>query len=774
MQQPVQETDRADEHRLEAELDALVESIPSAVLIGDRTGIRRISRKALDLLGFDRREDLGRDIGGVLQQLALRDAATGRPLTRDNNLFARALRGESAEHEVIFRHPKTGQDRVLHSRAVPIRAGEEITGVVLVTTDVTGQRRADEMVHFLAEASLILAGSLDYQTTLTSVANLVVPKLADWCAIDVIGEDGKPEPVVVAHVDPEKVKLAHEVRELYPAPDDERSGAFRVMQSGKPELYSDITDEMLVQTARGEEHLRILRSIGMRSAVIVPLIARGRALGTISLIAAEAVRSYSQKDLPFLEELARSCALAVDNARLYQEAQHELADRRRAEQEIDRLNRDLKRRVDELQTLLDVAPVGLAVARDPEGKNITANRAFAEMLGITPNQNASKSSPEGDSLPFKVLRNGVEVPAEDLPMQFTARTGTSVRGDEYEIIRSDGRRFFLLEYASPLYDESGKIRGSLGAFVDVTGRKQAESELKVLNETLEHRVRERTAELEKANEQLKQEITERRRAERALERTNTMLVLRNRELQDFAYVASHDLQEPLRKIHSFADLVRTEYSDAVDEEGKLYLERIQSAATRMSGLIQDLLQFSRVATKGLPFQPVNLEHIIKDMLSDLEISIEESGGSITVENLPEIEADPMQMRQLFQNLIGNALKFRKPGEPPVIRIGGALEVIPGQTSGPSQRMCRLEIEDNGIGFDEKYLDRIFSPFQRLHGREDYAGTGMGLAICRRIVERHHGTLTARSKPGEGATFIIVLPEQQPEQDTDALGNLPTA
>ena len=257
------------------------------------------------------------------------------------------------------------------------------------------------------------------------------------------------------------------------------------------------------------------------------------------------------------------------------------------------------------------------------------------------------------------------------------------------------------------------------------------------------------------------DVTERKQAAQELARINTKLEQRNRELQDFAYVASHDLQEPLRKIRAFANLMHEDYNANVDETGKYYLDRMQDAAARMSGLITDLLAYSRVTTKVRPFGRVDLNAVLADVLSDLEMQIHETGGRITVNNLPTLDADPTQMHQLLQNFIANALKFHQPGVAPLVEVAGRLEREPVRDNAPPQTVCRLEVSDNGIGFDEKYLDRIFTRFQRLHGRGSYAGTGMGLAICRRIVERHHGSISAHSVPGEGACFVVLLPIRQP-------------
>jgi signal transduction histidine kinase len=280
---------------------------------------------------------------------------------------------------------------------------------------------------------------------------------------------------------------------------------------------------------------------------------------------------------------------------------------------------------------------------------------------------------------------------------------------------------------------------------DLQRRRQAEMALLAARDELEVRVRERTAELATANEHLRRSALE-------LERSN-------RELQDFAFVASHDLQEPLRKIQAFGDRLRGKHGEALGPEGIDYLERMQRAAHRMHVLINDLLTFSRVASKGQPFVTTDLGQIAREVLSDLEVRMEQTGGRVEVGGLPTVDADPLQMRQILQNLIGNALKFHREGEPPQVKVSGSL------LAGGGPPRARIVVADNGIGFDMKYLDRIFTPFQRLHGRQEYEGTGMGLAVCRRIVERHGGTLTAESAPGEGSRFLVTLPVHQTQGES---------
>jgi light-regulated signal transduction histidine kinase (bacteriophytochrome) len=228
-------------------------------------------------------------------------------------------------------------------------------------------------------------------------------------------------------------------------------------------------------------------------------------------------------------------------------------------------------------------------------------------------------------------------------------------------------------------------------------------------------------------------------------------------LEEFAFVASHDLQEPLRKIQAFSDRLETMFKDDLGEKGLDYIGRMKNAAQRMSNLINDLLEFSRVTTRGKDFDDTNLNEVVDDILSDLEIAIKESDAQIEVAELPVIQADKSQMQQLFLNLLSNAVKFRRQDVSPHIKISYEHEAIFNEDHNAELSFQVITIKDNGIGFSQDYADKIFVPFQRLHGRSQYKGTGIGLSVCRRIAERHGGTITAQSKDGEGATFIIKLP-----------------
>ncbi len=261
-----------------------------------------------------------------------------------------------------------------------------------------------------------------------------------------------------------------------------------------------------------------------------------------------------------------------------------------------------------------------------------------------------------------------------------------------------------------------------------------------------------------------EDITARKRAEQRVRQHTAALESRNRELQNFAYVASHDLQEPLRKIQAFGDRLRARCADTLDADGIAYLDRMQNAAQRMRSLIDDLLSYSRVTTRTAAFEACDLAQIMREVISDLEVPITDKGAQLEIADLPVIDAIPTQMRQLFQNLLSNALKFTRPGVVPVIAVTTGIEhqVVP-EMPHEKREVCWMRFSDNGIGFEQKYAEQIFGIFQRLHGRSAYEGTGIGLATVRKILERHRGTIEATGRPGEGAVFLMHLPVKQVEE-----------
>lgn len=322
--------------------------------------------------------------------------------------------------------------------------------------------------------------------------------------------------------------------------------------------------------------------------------------------------------------------------------------------------------------------------------------------------------------------------------------------------------YFDLLY-TPLHGSDGLITGVMVLANETTEQvlarqkiEQSESRYRTLSADLEQQVKQRTVELEARNQELAT-------LNNKLNESNNLLARSNENLQKFAYVASHDLQEPLRKIQQFGAILKSQYQEGLGD-GVDYLERMQLAANRMSLLIRDLLDYSRVATQRDRTERLSLHEVVIRALTDLELVIAETAAQVNVEPLPTVLGDPSQLGQLFLNLLSNALKFRQPDTTPQIAIRSAL--VAADDLPPSVKPVRLapayhqiEIADNGIGFDDRQVDRIFEVFQRLHGRNKFAGTGIGLAICERVVANHGGGITASSQPGQGATFKVYLPTE---------------
>lgn len=298
----------------------------------------------------------------------------------------------------------------------------------------------------------------------------------------------------------------------------------------------------------------------------------------------------------------------------------------------------------------------------------------------------------------------------------------------------------------------GKLRSSLPAQALVTGLLIAL--LLAIMFWVMNILERRSREIRAINHDLSIEVTKRKKAELSLQDYAKKLESSNQELQQFAYIASHDLQEPLRKIKTFSSFLIDQHAEQLPEEGRDYLQRIVGAVTRMQTLITGLLHYSRVTRAQASFVVVDLAECLKGVLSDLEMQLHDSGGQVEVlTDLPTLCADPLQIRQLLQNLISNALKFRKKDVAPVVKISAEMITENGA------RYCQITVEDNGIGFDEKYANRIFGVFQRLHGRDEYPGTGIGLAVCQKVVEHHGGKIIAKGRPDHGAKFIITLAAQ---------------
>jgi PAS domain S-box-containing protein len=437
-----------------------------------------------------------------------------------------------------------------------------------------------------------------------------------------------------------------------------------------------------------------------------------------------AQRDEIAKNAEFTQGIARATMLAIAAGTVLTIAAlgfatsvilRDIAARRRAEE-------SLATEHNLLTSIMDTMPTHVFL-KDAKGRFMLDNAAHRRHLGLAVDQSIEGRT-DFDYYSEPLARRTQQDDRQVI------ETGEPILNREEPIQREGSPEATWLETTKvPLRDTDGRVVGVVGISSDITERKAAEEQLRSFAERLERS---------------------------------------NAELQNFASVASHDLQEPLRKIQAFGDRLRTKCAGGLGEQGLDYLERMQNAAERMQVLIQDLLQLSRITSRAQPFERCDLNVIVDEVLSDLEVAIEKHKAVIEVKGLTPIDADPVQMRQLFQNLIANALKFHKPGEAPVIHITG--RIIEAAAASPSEpggaeRLCEIEVTDQGIGFEQKFADQIFVVFQRLHTRTEYEGTGIGLAVCRKITDRHGGRIMAEAAVGKGATFRVVLPVNQPSVQT---------
>jgi PAS domain S-box-containing protein len=709
-----------------------------------------------------------------------------------------------------------------------------LRAVANVLATAIERRQIEETLRFLTKAGEVLSSSLDYRTTLASVARLSVPTLADWCAVDIVNDDGSLERLAVEHPDPEKIMLAYRLEERYPPDPDSAGGVHQAIRTGQPLMMSEIPAELVEQVARDEEHKEILRKLGLCSYMVVPLVARAKILGAISFVTAESGRIYREADLELAQELSHRAALAVDNAWLYEEAHKEIAERQWAQQEL-RGSRD------QLEIILGGVADGIT-AQDGSGRLFYANAAAARMCGFSsvrefveapveevlskfeildeegdpftlerlPGRRALGGEQEAEQmLRFRILETGEErwslvraapvfdeegrvrmavnimrdVTEQRRAQQERARLGAIVESSEdaiisktlegvitswnrgaqriygysseeivgqsitilvpperpdeipeilaklrrgekiehYETVRvtKDGRRLDISLSISPIRDHAGNVTGASTIARDITERKRTEDEIRHLNEVLDQRIRDRTAQLAEANQ----------------------------ELESFSYSVSHDLRAPLRHIGGFAEMLHNRAASSLDEVSLRYLKTILTSVEHAGALVDDLLAFSRMGRVEMRDAPLDMNQLVGKVLD--EIKLEAAGRNVhwKVDTLPEVRGDPSMLRLVVENLLSNAVKYSRPRDPAVIEVG----------STSNEREIVFFVRDNGIGFDVQYLDKLFGVFQRLHSAEEFEGTGIGLASVRRIVNRHEGRVWADGCLGKGATFYFSLP-----------------
>jgi PAS domain S-box-containing protein len=404
----------------------------------------------------------------------------------------------------------------------------------------------------------------------------------------------------------------------------------------------------------------------------------------------------------------------------------DVTERERVESALRESERSLRSRSEEILAIMESTPAFVWVAQDPDGHSIVGNRASYELLRMEPGTNASATPFSGPAPShFRIFEDGRLLQPEDYPIQRALREGRAIRNYEERLVYDDGTAVDLLGNVVPLRNPNGSVRGAVAAFVDVTKLKSVEAEIRALNSSLETKVRVRTARMAEALQ----------------------------ELETFAYTVAHDLRGPLRAMSQFTDILVEDYAPRLGAEGEAYARRIGEAAERMDRLTRDLLEYSRVARTHVALEPLNIRPVVDEVLASLQSDVRQSGGKVDVALGSEsVNANRFLLCQALTNLIGNAVKFSRPGVPP--------EVIVRCSPADSGRL-RLWVEDRGIGIDPSHFPKLFQVFERLDPQGPYKGTGIGLAIVRKAVERMSGKVGVESEMGKGSRFWIELPSVRP-------------
>lgn len=579
-----------------------------------------------------------------------------------------------------------------------LRRNGELQGYAKILRDLTSRKKAEEHQELLARAGATLMSSLDSTRILASMAELIVPELADWCSIHIAQPDGTVTPVTVAHVDPEMTRYAKELQVKYPVEPGVDTGINRILRTGKPEMDSFVTNEMLRAAAKSEEHYRDLQRVQVGSVLIVPLRARAGNIGTITLISAEQGK-YTEDDLSFMTELGHRAGLAYENARLHQEVRDELEQRQRLKADRDRAEREARRQAEILQLAHEAV-----FAWQLEGGITFWNRGAQDLYGYTSREVLGKR-------PNELLATKHPVPEEEIHSALRLHA----RWEGLLEHRTRSGETILVESRQQVFPEPDGSLLVLETNRDITARVRNEEELARLNRELDRRVQERTQELQEAL----------------------------REMEGFTYSVSHDLRTPMRAIMSTSKILLEDYCAELPEPAVEQLERQARAAKKMGDLIDDLLRLSRIGRQEMQKQDVDLSALASEVSEEI-CGSEKCNVTFDIEPNLHADGDPRLLRILLSNLLENSNKFSP--------AGGVVEFKSEQRG--EERV--FVVRDHGIGFDPQYSHKLFLLFERLHHDDEFPGTGIGLANVRRIVERHGGRIWAEGKLGEGTAFYFTL------------------
>ncbi|WDT74286.1 MAG: PAS domain S-box protein [Candidatus Manganitrophus sp.] len=703
------------------------------------------------------------------------------------------------------------------AEALTHRASLAVDNALLYEAERTARAEAEtarQRLTFLSEASMVLSASLDYETTLKRVARLAVPRFADCCIVDILEKDGSIRRLAVAHVDQTREAQIGEIRRRYPHDMNAPHGIPKVLRTGEPKFFPEVTEQVLAQFAGAHAELReILRGLSLRSGICAPLLGRERTMGVLSLWMADSNRRYRESELPFAVELARRAALAVDNARLYQKAQEELAERKRAEEKV------------RFQAhLLDV--IGQAViATDLRGGIIYWNHFAEKLYGWS-----SEEAFGRDVLEITAAPASAEKAAE---IMADLRQGKTWSG-EFLVRRRDGTAFTAMVTDSPVYDQEGRIIGIIGVSFDLTERKQAEEALmrseeknrallnaipdmmfqlrrdgtildfkkaknieplvppgeflgknladilppEVAGPTSRHiaqtlktgevqifeyplwingELRDYEARIAVSGKEevlaVIRDITKRKRAEKELQQKKIEAEEANRLKSEFVSNVSHELRTPLNAIIGYTSLLLHRSFGEIGPRQEEALRSIHRNARAHLGLINNLLDLSRIEAGKMPvlLETIDLKHFLPALFDEIKPLMEEKPIEVLWKigkQLRPLQSDAQKIRQIFLNLLSNAIKFTEAGS-----------ITISVTAAPRRKGLYLSVEDTGMGMKEEDLPTIFDPFRQIDGSltRHVGGTGLGLTIVKKAVELVEGKIAVQSTYGKGSIFTVFLP-----------------
>lgn len=662
-------------------LAAIVASSDDAIISKTLDGIiTSWNGAATRLFGYSAEEAIGQHITLIIPR---------ELWPQEDEILARLRKGLRIDHFETVRVSKGGRYIDVSLSISPIRREDgTISGAAKIARDITRQKAmarklqaAEEQERFLTEVSKVLASTLDYKETLANLAHLIVPRLADWFAVDLLDADGQFQLVVLEHQDPEQVKWARALRERFPIDYNALAGLPNVVRTGQSELYPEITDEMLVVGARSEEELAVARQVGYSSLMLVPLVARGKNIGVVTFVATESGKKYNKRDLALAEELGRRAGVALDNARLYNEA-------RQAREQLEII----------LQGVAD----GIIVY-DRNSRIVYANEAAARMTDYTSVQDLQQARPLEPTRRFEITdEQGKPLPLDQLTHKRVLageREAQAIIGYTRKV-GGQPERWSLVK-SSPVYDTQGEVLFIITITHDITERVQVE-----------------------------------------------------RRKDEFISMASHELKTPVTSLKGFTYVLQRRLRKQGDQQGLHYLERMDTQLDKLTRLVSDLLDISRMQAGKLDFQQTtfDLDTFIAETVENVQAATSTHRIAVEGKVQAQIFGDRDRLAQVIVNLLTNAVKYSPQADRVMVHLAR------------EQACAIVRVQDFGIGIAQAHQQRIFERFYQVTDPQEktYPGLGIGLHISKTIIERHQGRIEVESQKGQGATFSVFLPILQEE------------